>query len=277
MLITDQQQWEEKLKSFGREKAQIAVICDFDFTLTPFHDADGNIATTSVGSIRKIGSLGVAYGREAQQLYETYIAHDRNPLLSVEEKTDLMVEWYTKHFTLMFASGLCQETIAETCAKGLFSLREGAQELIRYCGLTNIPFVVMSAGLGDVIAQCLRSYDLEAAVHIVGNRFLYDDAGRAYELDRHMIHPYNKFVVSLKDFVPPFAEKTPTHCIVVGDHIGDSRMAESFPQAEVLRVGILDEAHMNLLPEYQKHFDLVLFGNTGLDTVAEFLQEARRQ
>lgn len=228
---------------------------------------------SSVSCVRAVEGMSEEYKNEAQALFEKYYPRDEDPELTVEEKTALMHEWYEHHYALMFREGLTRDILHLAGTGADLELREGAYNLVRICGMLQIPFVVLSAGLGDVTSAFFQKVGLGDAVQVVSNFFDYTPEGLASSLRHSIIHTRNKHLTHLQNHILHFAERPPTHVIVMGDHIGDSRMAECFPDATVLGIGIVAGHMMHMVPEYQERFDALLFSNDSLAPVEALLQD----
>ncbi|PIV90719.1 hypothetical protein COW46_01065 [Candidatus Gracilibacteria bacterium CG17_big_fil_post_rev_8_21_14_2_50_48_13] len=276
MLITDRVVWENLMHSFRQEGVRLAVISDFDYTLTAFTHEDGRRVYSSVGCVREMEETTLRYRREAAALYEQFIHFDIDPLLSFEERAEKMHEWWSRHYQLMFSEGISQDLLFRAGSEaGFFRLREGARDLMHFCAQADIPFITLSAGLGEVIRGFYTKEDLYHMTDIVSNFFLYDEVGRSFDISAPIMHNYNKHTTKRLLDAPRLANLRPTHCLVLGDSVGDSKMAHMFPDAMVLRIGILGDHQAHMLPEYQTYFDAILFGNGSLRPVQEILLDAR--
>lgn len=277
MLITDRNVWARKETSFRQPDARIAVISDFDRTLTAFYHEDGRSCATSPGCMRLSELMTPEYREEANALFDKYIAYEAHPEISLEEKARHMQDWVETECALMFREGLTKVLLRRIARDAGFVLRQGAREFITMCNVVDVPFVVMSAGIGDVIHEVLHKEHLSDSVELVANFLTYDEGGRACGLRGDPIHIFNKHLVPVATHVPELTILPPTHIIVLGDLVADSTMANLFPNAEPLRIGFLDDATMERLPEYERHFDMVLFGNSGFGPVHTFLENTLSQ
>jgi hypothetical protein len=58
-----------------------------------------------------------------------------------------------------------------------------------------------------------------------------------------------------------------SNAILMGDHIGDSRMSDGIQHDVVLRIGFLNVNVEDRMAEYQDKFDIVLTGDPEMDIV----------
>lgn len=272
MLLTDRVLWENLIISLRGEETRLVLISDFDYTLTAFTHPNGAKVFSSVGCVREMEEMSLSYRHKAAHLYEQYIPYDTDPTLSFEERAEKMLEWWEHHYALMFKEGLSRDLLFRAGQReDFFTLREGARELLRTCAVRGVPCITLSAGLGEVIRGVFARENLLACTNIVSNDFLYDEQGRAYGVSAPIMHNYNKHTTARLLEAPLLAGLSPTHCVVLGDSVGDSKMATLFPEATVIRIGILGHHQVHMLPEYQSYFDALLFGNDGLTPVLDLL------
>lgn len=274
MLITDRVLWENLMQSLRGEQTRLLLISDFDYTLTTFTHENGAKVFSSVGCVREMEETSLTYRHKAAHLFEQYIPYDTDPTLSFEERAAKMLEWWELHYALMFAEGLSRDLLFRAGQReDFFRLREGARELLHTCAVRGIPCITLSAGLGEVIRGVFTRENLLSSTNIVSNDFLFDEAGRAYGVTAPIMHNYNKHTTARLLDAPLLNRMSPTHCIVLGDSVGDSKMATLFPEATVIRIGILSHSQTHMLPEYQSYFDALLFGNDALTPVLEVIAQ----
>lgn len=69
-----------------------------------------------------------------------------------EEKRKKMEEWWSKAHELLIETGMKRSDIVAAVAESDIKIRDDAVELIEYCRDNKVPFLLFSAGLGDVLA-----------------------------------------------------------------------------------------------------------------------------
>lgn len=70
-------------------------------------------------------------------------------------KSEKMKEWWSKAHELLIETGMKRNDIVKAVEECDVRMRDNAVELIEFCRDNNVPFLLFSAGLGDVLAVCL--------------------------------------------------------------------------------------------------------------------------
>lgn len=63
-----------------------------------------------------------------------------------------MQEWWSKAHELLIKIGLKRSDIVNAVAQSDIRIRDDSIELINYCRENKVPFLLFSAGIGDVLA-----------------------------------------------------------------------------------------------------------------------------
>lgn len=193
IIIKDKEDFENiknKIIDAGFENFQ--VVADFDRTLTK-GAVNGKESPTTWGLIRFEGSLGPEYFEEAQKDFDYYRPIELDQKISKEEKTEKMVEWWKRHFALLFKHGFSRQLIEKIISEERIVLREGVLEFIDFLNEKNIPLVILSAGIGDLIkARLERDGRLYKNVHIISNLAKFDESGKAVGILSQVITSVNK-------------------------------------------------------------------------------------
>ncbi|BBG96894.1 hypothetical protein Prudu_005846 [Prunus dulcis] len=125
------------------------VIADFDATLTKYR-VNGCRGQSSHGLVQQEDT---EYDKKRQELYEHY-----HP--------------WTKTHGLLIEGGLTYDGIRQSVADSTIAFREGVVELFEFLEERDIPILIFSAGLADIIEEVLRQkiHRLFKNVKIVSNR-----------------------------------------------------------------------------------------------------------
>ncbi|CAL0316785.1 unnamed protein product [Lupinus luteus] len=270
MVVRDPVLLEKKIASIclaGPHKLQ--VIADFDATLTKFW-VNGTRGQSSHGLLQQGNP---EYDAKRQQLYDYYHPLEFSPTIGLEEKTKLMEEWWGKTHGLLVEGGLTYESIKKSVADANIAFREGVVELFEFLEERDIPVLIFSAGLADIIEEVLRSklHRTFKNVRIVSNRMVFDDDGHLVSFKGKLIHSLNKNEHAL-DMAAPVHEqpgdlngpsdendsvKKRTNVLLLGDHIGDLGMSDGLNYETRISVGFLNHNIENSLSCYREAFDVV--------------------
>jgi cytosolic 5'-nucleotidase 3 len=262
----------QTLKEHGYDS--LHIVADFDKTLTKGF-VEGQKAHTSPAQIREGGYLSEEYVEKSFALADKYGPIERNPTIPFDEKIAAMVEWWQLHLELMIEHGMHRGVIEDIIKKKKIHAREGLQEFIMLAHKHQVPLLIFSAGLGDIITEFLKSEGmLHPNMHIISNFYDYDHSGKVKGYKSTIIHSLNKKEVEVKHL--PYAQevKSRRNVLLLGDSIGDIEMSEGFSHDTILRIGFLNR-DVDRLEEFSRAFDVVITEDTGLHFVNELLKQIK--
>ena len=250
---------------------QLHVIADFDRTLTKA-TIDGKKVNTAFQCIRDGGYMPEEYTRRGNALYEHYYPIEIDSTLSLEVKKGEMQAWWEQFLSLCVEFKLTRRVLDDIVKEKKVMLRERTSEVFSL--LRETPFLIFSAGLGNVITGILDEEKLmHENVHVISNFYTFDTHGRVTGFENQIIHTYNKNEIAIKH--TPYYEEVAhrENVILIGDSLGDACMAGGMQHKDVLKVGILYEDRKKL-PAYEEAFDIVLMGDDDLGSFLDILQDA---
>ncbi|XP_059448964.1 uncharacterized protein LOC132180133 [Corylus avellana] len=271
------------IRSAGPKKLQ--VIVDFDRTLTRY-SIDGQPGQSSHGLLQQGNP---EYDAKRQQLYEYYHPLEFSATIPIEEKTRLMEEWWGKTHTLLIEGGLTYDAIKQSVANARIAFREGVVELFKFLEERDIPVLIFSAGLADIIEEVLRQklHRSFKNVKVVSNQMVFDSDGCLVSFKGKTIHSLNKNEHAL-DMAAPLHDqlgdidgptdssalvKKRTNVLLLGDHIGDLGMSDGLNYETRISVGFLNDNIENSLDGYRKSFDIVYLNDAPMWGVVELASQ----
>ena len=277
IIISNTEEFEKKKQSFisgGVEK--LHVLSDFDKTLTRAIYS-GNRAGSVISHLRNGKYLSEDYAERAHELFDKYHPIEIDPNIEWEEKNEKMDEWWRSHKELLIESGFNRE-IVERCVKEMIDekypeFREGVVDFLESLDENNIPLIVMTASLGDLVSEFMKqSRVLSDNVHVIGNKFKYDENGEAVSFKK-IIHVLNKHEMEIKDLEVYSELVDRRNVLLLGDNVGDVKMVEGFEYDNLIKVGFLNENVEENLEEYKKNYDVVIIGDGDFEFVNGLLGE----
>ena len=275
IIIVNQKKFAWQKRNLRRGGAKnLQVICDFDRTITKCFN-DGKRTPSLIGILREKNYLGDSYVKKSKELFNYYHPIEIDSKISLTEKKKKMTEWWKKHFSLLISYGLSQEIVKKAMEEADSHLRPGGKEFFHILDKKEVPLLIFSAGgLGqESIRIFLRKRGLlYKNNHIVANYFIWDDLGKLAAIQEPIIHVYNKDEAILDKF--PFYDevKKRKNVIVIGDSLGDAKMAKGMPHDEVLKIGFLNEDDKSHLNPYRKAFDVVILGDASFLFINQLLK-----
>ncbi|XP_014469233.1 PREDICTED: 7-methylguanosine phosphate-specific 5'-nucleotidase [Dinoponera quadriceps] len=250
----------------------LQIVTDFDLTLTKQH-INGTHSLSSFGMFRKSKQLPVKYLEEAKSLYAKYRPMEIDPNLSLNDKVNAMHEWMTTAQSLLKGIEFDSHEIEELAQSWGGILRDGTEEIFEKLHNAQVPVVVFSAGLGDMVEAVLRYHNaLYDNVKVISNFLKYNGNHLDGFKSDLLIHAYNKNECALeKDYVNMLGEKQ--NVLLMGDTTGDADMVGKMEDSKtVLKIGFLYEHVDDSLHMFMDKFDIVLVDDQTMRVPMEILQ-----
>ena len=256
-----------KIKKGGPQ--ELFFVSDFDRTMTKakFH---GEEVVSGLSIFHHGNYLHDPYANQAQELWDYYYPKESNIHLSEDERFTLMKEWYDKHVALFVQYKLSKDIISQAAQSHQIKLRDGTDVLLNRCSELDIPFIVFSAGSGDVIKEL---FDMEKLLHtqvsICSNYFSFTPEGVVNGFSSEIIHSYNKNKIDIHTHGVSESVKEKPHLVLMGDSLKDPTMGEHFHPETILKVGFCH--NVDLLAQYRRLYDVVLTGDGSFEPVLDLL------
>ena len=256
---------QEKIDRLNFNSDNFYVVADFDRTLTE-GDSD-----STWGIFANANQVGAEYNERRTALYNKYRPIEIDPNISEEEKSIAMTEWWQLHINLFYEYGVKQEAVRNAVKLGNMKYRDGAKEFLKKMNELNVPVIIISAGIGNVIEEFLKfENDLYENIKIISN-FITFENGEFKEVSSEIIHALNKNIVRL-DNESKKALEDRKNILLLGDGMADLKMISEEDNKNAITVGFLDEKIDENLIHYNKGFDIVLTNNSSFEDVNKILK-----
>ncbi len=252
--------------------AALHVVADFDRTLTKLF-VDGRKIPSTIALLREGKYLTKDYAARAHALFDIYYPFEVSPYITPEERNQRMHEWWTTHLALMMECGMNKSVIQDIIEKKKVAPREGLFEFLDVLTTNNIPLLIFSAGLGDVIEEFLRSEGkLAPNVYIISNFYEYDEQGMVTGYKSKIIHSCNKREIEIRE--TPYYEKIAErkNILLLGDTFDDLNMTEGIEYNKIIRIWFMNE-DTGELSKYAQAFDAVILGDGPMTFVNELVRK----
>ena len=242
----------KKIEKIVLNKDNFYVAIDFDRTITSRASMDSWDASGL--------TLGEDFQKDLDKLYQYYAPIELDYSLSFEEKEKHMQEWYERCMDLYFDYGLTQDKLLESIRNSKLEFRICAKEFLNKLQENNIPVIILSAGIGNVIKQFLINNNcLFENMYIISNFMEFEDNGKIKKFDNSkIIHTLNK---NMDGHLPlDWIEKIKNrkYKVLAGDLVEDIKMVDSKYENETIKIGILDKNVEQNLNVFNENFDVVL-------------------
>lgn len=208
---------EEKLSRIKLTKTNFFVAIDFDKTITANESADSWDASGKM--------LETEFKEKLYEMYYKYGPIEQDYNISFEEKYKAMEEWYYGCMNLYYTYGLTQEKLNKSIDNSDIIFRTGAKEFLSDMHKNNIPVIILSAGIGNVIERFLQKNNCYYKnMHIISNFIPFDEKGNIKKYEGELIHTLNKTTEG--KITPELAKKIEgkEYRLLLGDFIEDKKM-----------------------------------------------------
>jgi HAD superfamily phosphoserine phosphatase-like hydrolase len=207
---------------------QLQVVLDFDRTLTMHYTKNAH-DSTSWQIMRD--HLPMSAQGEAQLLHDHYRNLELCGMMSDKDAR----AWWASTLRIIVENNLDLNVI-ENDFVSKSTIRPGTKELFELCKTYNIPTVVMSAGVKNIINMWCRTYDIQPTI-ILSTELQLDSSNHVIGWDEaSVVHMFNKHELDHPELSKIRAERS--HTILVGDSIHDHSMAAG--DDTVFRIRVVD-------------------------------------
>ena len=244
----------ESKKKIKFEANNMYVISDFDRTMTTSESSDSWDAAGC--------SLGKGFLMESTMLYEKYRPIELDYKISYEKKYEAMEIWYKECMDLYYKYGLTLSQLEKQVKESGLIFRNGVKKFLKEMNEKNIPVIIISAGIGNVIEIFLKENECYYPnMYIISNFLGFDNEGRIEKYNKQLIHTMNK---TANGNLPKELQeeiKKRKYKLLFGDTIEDKQMVDECEHENTLLVGFLNENVEENFELYKKEFDICLVGN----------------
>jgi len=217
------------------------VVSDFDGTITQ-KVINWKTIPSLISILRDDDRyLDDDYRERAHWLAEKYMAMERDPNLSYEEKFNAMRTWWKEHHELLKEKWLTQKMIEEVAHHPNVKIREKFKEFVEILKNKGIPLIVFSSsGLGDEsIKKTFERFWIPMDnIIILSNKLKFDENGKFVGVDdKDLIHWMNKDLshhVEKKEIKKAIEWKK--NVLVLWDSLHDPDMVKNMDFEKVLKI-----------------------------------------
>lgn len=238
----------KKVDNIRLTKGNFYVLIDFDRTLTK-----GN----SISGWRVLyysNLLGDDFTRRYDEIHDK---HNETWECKFKSYMDLLHE-----------KNLDNQIIKEAVKKTDLELRDGAKEFLTKMHGINVPVIIISCSLKNVIKEYLEFNNCHYSnIFIYSN---YCDIEGKGKNDIYQVTPHNKnqitFSKELDDII-----KTKDYALLFGDIVDDVNMVSKDKLNKTITVGFLDKKIEENLELYKSTFDIVLTDNSSFQEIEDVI------
>lgn len=216
-------------------KNKLHLVCDFDRTLTKSANDLGETVTTWAMLAKH---LPTSAQKQAWKLFGFYRPLEVQNKLTVNDA----VTWWKENLKILIKNKLKWSEITQDVDNKM-PIREGATELFHICSTNNIPLIIISAGVKDLIELWCQKHGFKPTL-ILSTDLIFDDKGYLIGWKKDsLIHALNKKEKS--GFHIKEIQKEKPNTILLGDSPDDAAMVNT--HENVLKIIIDDQRYDDLI------------------------------
>ncbi|VDN12230.1 unnamed protein product [Dibothriocephalus latus] len=260
-------------------KNNLQVISDFDWTLSKFYhngerypschgifEQSPDLTPESQKQVNHTRSSKLNHFQQLRILRQAYRPVEIDPTVPVYLKIPLMWEWWGLAHKMIATSNIHKDTLKATVNQCNLALRDYVGDFIVQLHRQNIPMLIFSAGIGNVIELLLERFHLRFDnVRVFSNFMDFNAEGLLVGFEEPVVHTFNKTISSISDsdYVNNVLSKR-SSIILLGDSPADPSMADGIPRegvdsdVNILKIGYLNDNIGDLLDTYRNIYDIVL-------------------
>lgn len=257
---------EKKFDKINLSVDNFYVVMDFDRTLTT-HNSPG-----SWNVVENPNFISSKLHEESSALVDKYYPIELDYNLDAASKSMYMKEWYYKNMDLLYKYKLTNEILLMCVQNSNVTFRDGYKLFFDFLYKNNIPVIILSAGIGNVIIELLKLnncfYD---NIHVISN-FIKFENNNMLPFSDEMIHTSNKNIFNSSIF-NNIEIKNRKNIILLGDLIEDLNMVPKSYLDNTLSFGFLENKVDENFNFYKNAFDVVLTDNCSFMDVLNILKK----
>lgn len=241
------------------------ILTDFDGTITK------DKSDSSWASIFKNPKVTNNFVNKCIEIYNYYHKYEIDETISDDKKMKLMNEWYRVNVETLIKFKITEEIINYSANNETYmQFRDGAKDFLKDMYDKNVPIIVISAGVGNIIEQFLIKNKCNYSnIYICSNFLEYTNKIVSGVKNKNLIHALNKNEISLpKNIQDKIANKNNT--IILGNNISDIKMATS--NKNVFKIGFLNENVNERIATFKENFDIVCTNNENYNELRKIIK-----
>jgi 2-hydroxy-3-keto-5-methylthiopentenyl-1-phosphate phosphatase len=283
--------------SYKSNPGNIIFITDFDYTITKRYNYQKN--STLFSSYRFYDESLIGGDQQKildiqNQLCNEYMKYETDSTYDKKIREQKVHEFYSKSLDVYINPKFTRNSIGKMLEKfkEKYELRKYTKELFELLIKLEIPIVIVSGGVKEVIIDLLKTcinnfekYLSEKKIIIIANELYFEEGKGCIGHSTNVIYAFNKsnFVKeTIKNNFPQV-----TNVIVMGDHLNDF---DSVQDLEIDKNDIIGIGFVNIKPEilndetkkeiikknveeYNNVYDVNLIGDNDFDFIIKLFEK----
>ena len=258
--IKDKEKFRTKLKdfitSYKKNKKNIILITDFDYTITKRYNYQKNITLYSSYRFYDESLIGGDQQKILDiqnELCNKYMKYETDNTYDKKIREKNVHEFYSKSLDVYINPNFTRNSVGKMLEKlkEKFELRKYTKDLFEILIKLEIPIIIVSGGVKEVIIDLLKksikNFELflsQKKIEIIANELYFEEGKGCIGHSKDVIYAFNK-----SNFVKENIKKNfpnVKNVIVMGDHLNDY---DSVHDLEISKNNIIGIGYVNIKPE----------------------------
>lgn len=250
--------------NFSFDINKLYIVTDFDHTLTTKNSQN------CWGVLSQIPNVDSEYIIKSKQNNDYYLPIEQNDQINFKIKKENMKNWYSSHVNMLIKYHIKENQINQIGQSKSIMLRKGVTDFLKYTNQNNIPVIIVSAGISNIIEQVLKINNcFYNNIYIISNIFKFKN-GQIKTLRNNIIHSLNKNEIELPIKIKELL-KNKDEAIIIGDNIDDSKVHIK-ENKKTLTIGFLNYNNFNKLKNFQTNFDIVYYQDASFINILNIIK-----
>ena len=241
----------------------IYLVFDFDRTITR------GTSKTSWSIIDESSFINRGYKLDSKKLYNYYRRIEIDDYISDNAKEFLMEEWTRRQLELFTKYNITEDLFNKILLSNSLDFRDGIAIFFKEMYNLNIPIIIISAGLGNIVYESLKQNNcIYDNVYLISNMLKFEN--NLVKIEGSLVNSTNKKNINIPINVYN-AIKNRNTIIMFGDQISDLVVLNNFNFENLISIGFLSNDTDKCLEKYRKHFDIVCSESENYQNIEKIL------
>lgn len=235
----------------------ICIITDFDHTLT----SKESKSTWDV--LESIENVPEKCKKESKKNRDYYLPKEKDYKIPFFKKRKYMKQWLEKNLDIFTKCEITESQIkTASYKKNIMKLRKGVKPFLKYAYKENIPVIIVSAGISDIIKNYLKANNLLFNnIHVISNEIKYKNKKMIGFKNKH-IHSLNKDKIKIPIKIKQIISEN-KKIILFGDNAEDTLIVPKGREEDTVKIGFLDD--IQNLNTFKEYYDIIYKNGTFKD------------